>query len=415
MFSIRPSFGAAALPAVLAVGAVMTGCATATVTDPEVAATMASTESSPGITSCRFVWVGQGHLPTGLRFGETEVGGLSALVYDPGREVFLALSDDRGTESSRGPARLYTVAIDLGDPPGPEPSTPGAARVPMRVTGVTVLRERDGEPFPPGSLDPEGLALTPAGTLLVSSEGDASRGVAPFVRELARDGATLRGFSIPDAYLPGEGVGVRSNLGFEALTRTPDFSAVFTAAENALVQDGPEADLGRGSPARILRFDPAAGRPVAEYLYLTDPVAAPPLVPGGRRGAGLVELLALDDTRLLALERSWAEGTGVTARLFAVSLEGATEITGHAAVDPETVEPVAKRLLLDFAELGVALDNLEALAWGPDLPDGRRALLVLSDNNFNPLQITQLLVFAVEPPPVPDTSAHPDEVLPPCP
>lgn len=410
MLSNRPSFGCEVIPVLAALLELLAGCAGSAVPAPELVAeippTAASAPSSgaggptPAEASCdRLTFLGDGRLPTGLRFEDTEVGGLSALVYDRSRKVFLALSDDRGTESSRGPARLYTLEIGLEGLDGTEPSTPesGPRSAEIRVTGVTELRERDGGRFAPGTLDPEGLALTPSGTLLVASEGDAGRGVAPFVRELDREGRTVRSFSIPDPYLPGDGVGVRSNLGFEALTGTPDFSAVFTATENALVQDGPEADLGRGSPARILRFDPATGRPVAEYLYPTEPVVVPPLPPGGLRGAGLVELLALDDTRFLALERSYSEGVGVGARLFAVSLAGATEITGRAAVDPRNVRPVTKRLLVDLAELGVVLDNLEALSWGPDLPDGRRSLLVLSDNNFNPLQLTQLLVFAVEP------------------
>lgn len=395
--------------AFLAFSALPGSCAGCTA---EVASTPETPSASP---SLRVSWLGESRLPTGLRFADTEVGGLSALVYDPSRGVFLALSDDRGTKSSRGPARLYELEIGLeslggaitgsrkAESPDPSASTgeiskSGAAtRVEMRITGVTVLRERDGTPFAPGTLDPEGLALTPDGTVLVASEGDASRGVAPFVRELDRAGRTLRSFAVPDAYLPGDGVGVRANRGFEALTRTPDFSAVVTATENALFQDGPETDLEQGSPSRILRFEPATGRPVAEYLYPTEPVAVPPLLPGGRRDAGLVELLALDGSRFLALERSYSEGMGVTVRLFEVSLDGATEITGSAAVDPKRVRPVKKRLVADLTELGIVLDNLEAMSWGPALPDGRCSLLMLSDNNFNVLQTTQLLVFAVEP------------------
>ena len=37
------------------------------------------------------------------------------------------------------------------------------------------------------------------------------------------------------------------------------------------------------------------------------------------------------------------------------------------------------------------------MAFGPDLPDGRRSLILLSDNNFAPTQFTQFLLFAVSP------------------
>ena len=55
-----------------------------------------------------------------------------------------------------------------------------------------------------------------------------------------------------------------------------------------------------------------------------------------------------------------------------------------------------KRLLLDFADLGLVPDNLEGLALGPTLPDGRLPLIVVSDNNFNPDQETQFVLLVLE-------------------
>ncbi|NEN96553.1 MAG: endonuclease/exonuclease/phosphatase, partial [Moorea sp. SIO3I7] len=53
-------------------------------------------------------------------------------------------------------------------------------------------------------------------------------------------------------------------------------------------------------------------------------------------------------------------------------------------------------LLLDFDDLGIRLDNSEAIAFGPTLPDGRQSLIVASDNNFNDNQITQFLAFGLD-------------------
>ncbi|KAA3656989.1 MAG: hypothetical protein DWQ04_29440 [Chloroflexi bacterium] len=47
-------------------------------------------------------------------------------------------------------------------------------------------------------------------------------------------------------------------------------------------------------------------------------------------------------------------------------------------------------------DLGVSPDNLEGMTFGPPLPDGRLPLIVVSDNNFNPNQITQFIVVAIE-------------------
>jgi hypothetical protein len=51
-------------------------------------------------------------------------------------------------------------------------------------------------------------------------------------------------------------------------------------------------------------------------------------------------------------------------------------------------------LLLDLDALGITLDNVEGMAIGPDLADGRRTLVLISDNNFSPAQFTQFLLFA---------------------
>jgi hypothetical protein len=53
--------------------------------------------------------------------------------------------------------------------------------------------------------------------------------------------------------------------------------------------------------------------------------------------------------------------------------------------------------LLNLDALGLPLDNVEGMAFGPDLPDGRRSLVLVSDNNFAPAQFTQFLLFAVSP------------------
>jgi hypothetical protein len=55
--------------------------------------------------------------------------------------------------------------------------------------------------------------------------------------------------------------------------------------------------------------------------------------------------------------------------------------------------------LLD-ADLNLAAtipEKIEGLAWGPDLPDGRHVLYVISDNDLNPSLATQIYSFAIDP------------------
>ncbi len=46
-------------------------------------------------------------------------------------------------------------------------------------------------------------------------------------------------------------------------------------------------------------------------------------------------------------------------------------------------------------DLGRYVDNIEGITFGPTLPNGHRTLIFVADNNFSPLQKTQLLLFEV--------------------
>ncbi len=41
-------------------------------------------------------------------------------------------------------------------------------------------------------------------------------------------------------------------------------------------------------------------------------------------------------------------------------------------------------------------EKIEGLTWGPDLPDGRRLLYVVSDNDLVPKNPTQIYAFAID-------------------
>jgi hypothetical protein len=128
-------------------------------------------------------------------------------------------------------------------------------------------------------------------------------------------------------------------------------------------------------------------------------VAHPPQPAAGSRDNGLVELLAVDDQgTLLSLERSYSEGVGVTAKLFLVSTQGAADISGVASLmgrPDAAVRPVSKIEIADFSRWLTWVDNLEGMTFGPRLTDGRRSLIVVSDNNFSGRQTTQIIALAV--------------------
>ena len=336
-------------------------------------------------------YIGQQILPFGHAHGGTTVGGLSGLDFDPARRHFYAISDDR---SELHPARFYTIRLDLGEfNTRPDPGHAG-----VLITSAVTLHDENGHAFGRGQVDPEAIRYDPKGdSLLWSSEGDARHGIPPRVRESALDGTYRRTLPLPERYVPREGGGVRYNLAFESLAIGADGRRAYVATENALVQDGPAADARQGSLCRVLVHDMEGGQPLAEYAYRTDAVTVPPALPIMIHTNGLVELLALDARRLLALERSYTQMAGNSIRLFLVEMNGATDVGNVASLSAGGFIPLAKTLLLDLASLGIQLDNIEGLSWGPVLPNGHRTLIMVSDNNFSRHQVTQFLAFEVVP------------------
>ena len=316
--------------------------------------------------------IGEAVFATDEQFAETEVGGLSGLVYDKANDIYYALSDDR---SQRNPARFYTLAIDLSDGTLDEGD--------VTFQNVTTLRDEMDAPYAENAVDPEGLALTRDGTLLVASEGnvDAKPMAPPFIRHYSETGEFAADIPLPAYYYPNADrtSGVRNNLALENLAVSMDGGALWAAIEGALAQDGPIADLETGSLVRVLQIDLESGQPQHEYVYITDPIPQAPNPADGTADNGLVDLLSLDASgTLLTLERAYAQGVGNSIRLFQAQTSGALDVLGQASlfnadagVPFEMDPPVAKTLLADLGELGATLDNFEGMTFGPLLPDGR--------------------------------------------
>jgi endonuclease/exonuclease/phosphatase family metal-dependent hydrolase len=291
-----------------------------------------------------------------------------------------AVSDDRGAAA---PPRIYVFRIDV-DPPGVHP-----------IETITLLG-RDGEPFDRGVLDGEALALAPDGTLWLGAEGIHHLAVPPRILGFRLDGRLIREIPAPAAYVPGDGVGARSNAGFEGLGITPNGSRIVVAVESPLVQDGATSDLDRGSRTRIAVFDAASGGLLSERAHALGPVPDPPKPPTAYRSIGVSELLVIDEWRVLLVERSFSAGVGNRVRLVLADLASGDDVTGSERLEPG-VRVVDTAVIVDLADLGVEPDNIEGMTMGPRLPDGRASLVLVADNNFQPaVQRNQLLVLAVD-------------------
>lgn len=323
-------------------------------------------------------------MPKGAQLQGNPIGGLSGIDYAPGFG-YVAISDNRG---ETGPVRLYTLEL---------PTDGGKLGTPRFDREVDLL-DVDGLPYARRSADTESVRWTPdRDGFIYTSEGEAKVDRSGFVRQSDRDGAYVTDLPVPAAYTPSKDefgrpiAGIRDNLGFESMTIGRRGNTVVALSENALAQDGPAAGVGVESPARLLEIDRRTGADLGEYIYPVDPVA-----PGGMPVAtGVAEVVAVDDHTFLTLERSLITDTGAfTGRIYIASTVGADDVAGSVVV-PADAKRMRKQMLFDFAAVGIDPQCVEGMTWGPELPDGRRTLVLVSDDNFGLAGNTAFHLLAV--------------------
>lgn len=321
-------------------------------------------------------------IPEKLNFKKTTVGGLSGLAFD-GESLF-AVSDDRGGINE---PRIYklkaevslkefkvelqdVIFLTVNEGPLAHKSTKSKAQIFSKV------------------IDLEGLSLTPWGDFLLANEGDANKKprIPPQILNVKKEGIIVRDFSVPASFIPNptgeQKTGVQNNLAFEGLAQNPNGQEWIVATEGPLIQD----------PKSFVRFlvyqMPEAWvlKPGKEFKY--------PLRDGNGKPfefRGISEIHFFNENELLVLERSarlGPQGIQISVQIFKTNL---------AMAGKDRLLPKAK--VLDLAELGDKIgkiENFEGMTLGPKLSDGRKSLILVSDDNFMRSQRTQFLLFAIK-------------------
>jgi hypothetical protein len=327
-------------------------------------------------------------------------GGISGMDWDPRTQEWYLISDDR---SEIAPARIYAARMEIGD----------VGFISIEVMREIPLKQADGSPFPSpdGFLkshgsgevpDAEALRIDPVnGELAWSSEGDRRLGLQPFVKRATRDGRFISAIPLPlNLRVDKEKeIGVRNNLAVEGLAFTDGGKYLWVAMESALYQDGPVSTLHTGALARFSKLS-RNGDVVGQFAYPLDPIPIAPTGGKKRGDNGVSEILAIDENKLLVVERSGYEVGEMlfkfAIRIYEATADGATDISPVYSLTGARYTPMRKRLLLDLATLGLPhIDNLEAAAWGPRLPNGHSTLVLASDDNFSSNQANQFFVFEI--------------------
>ncbi len=340
-------------------------------------------------------------VPHNLPFKGTIVGGLSGIDLDPGTGQYYLISDDR---SAINPARFYTARIGIRQD--------GIDTVIFQ--NVTMLLQPNGKPYPNSqedpihTPDPEAMRYNPEPHQLVwSSEGErivkAGDTVLenPAITTIQPNGQFVAAYTLPpNLTMHATEKGPRQNGVLEGMSFADGYKNLWVNVEEPLYEDGPRADLTKNQPyVRFLKFDVATGKNTAQYAYPIDPVAHAPLIPGSFMINGVPDILWLGNNRLLVIERSFSTGRiACTIKLYLADLSGAQNIKGVASLRKSPPQkPVKKKLLLNMDLLGRYIDNIEGVTWGPRLGNGHQSLILVSDNNFAPLEKTQFFLLEIVP------------------
>ena len=309
------------------------------------------TDALPCPLSAGWELVRQQALPRRADDGKP-LGGFSAAAYAADDDKLWLLSD--APQGHLVPVRGLARWIQTGRP--------------LEMGLSLMLRRSQGKPLPV-RLDGEGLVLRGDQAWIVSEGHRQHDRPAQLLRVSLRDGRLEQQWDLPRTWQFSDGFGLATNKGPESLTSRADGS-LLVAAEAPLLQDKSAVGFDQ---VRLAAFSLDGGWRELGSLPIGPAVRSSSMV------QGLTELLALQDhPGVLALVRRYQPPAQWGARLVL-----------HSGA------PVLQPLVgWDLLDAGLPADNWEGLAWGPRLPDGRRTLVAVSDDNFNPLQRSWVTVLA---------------------
>ena len=332
-------------------------------------------QADPGVQNCGFSNVelrAQIDLPSDLSVSGVRLGGISGIDYSPGEDAWLLVSDAREAD---GFTHVFKGKLNTDN------QDAYAFDIVSAINVTTFAEDEAVKPL----ADAEAIRAIPrnAGVYL-TSEGDTENGIPAGILRRDANEPVARRIPINTGAMPGHPRTIRDNLSFEGLSVPPDGNGLWIGLEAPYREEGQLPTLEQGALVPIVHVS-EEGMFLSEYRYPIEPIASQ--LPGRLADNGLSELLALDDERFLMLERSGAQqpdGTfRFTGRLFCAWVpDQAIELQKAPLVEINDLAP------LDYA-------NFEGMAFGPRLPDGRRSLFLISDNNFGVGIPTTILVLAV--------------------
>jgi hypothetical protein len=340
-------------------------------------------------------------VPFNQQFKNTTIGGLSGIDYDTENDCYYLISDDR---SAINPARFYTAKFFFNQKKIDSVVFVDVKNM-FQANGIVYPNAKQNAAHTP---DPEAIRYNPKTKQFIwTSEGERivkSKDTIlenPAITIISTNGKFVDTIPLPqNLYMHASEKGPRQNGVLEGATFSNDYKTLFVNVEEPLYEDGERADTKPNDAwIRLFAFKTTTQKNVAQYAYHLEPVAHETILPGTFKINGVPDILWLNKHQLLVMERSFSTGTlPCTIKIFIADITKATNILNNHSLKKETdFIPASKKLLLNMDDLGMYIDNVEGMTFGPTLPNGHKTLVMVSDNNFAAFQKTQFFVFEVIP------------------
>jgi hypothetical protein len=336
-----------------------------------------------------------------------QFGGISGIDWIPGTDRFLALSD-RGPKDGAVDYLCRFHEIELSVP------AKNSRQLTATIIRSIVLKNSTGQPYVGAShalketserghrFDAEGIRIDANGEIWIADE------YGPYLFRFSNEGTWLGELTMPSNLTIAKPAassgkedqrnisGRRSNRGMEGLAITPSGRYMVGIMQSPLIQDGYRDDEGKiiGHHVRLIRFDLETGQS-QQFVYRQE-----------AEKNKIHEILAIDEDHFLVLEQDGKFGAKSKCKsIFEIDISQATEVSPEVTLSdknlPAGIQPVSKKRAINLLDpkwkiADTMPEKVEGLSWGPNLPDGRRMLIVATDNDFRADQATLFYVFGIK-------------------
>ncbi|WP_037320188.1 esterase-like activity of phytase family protein [Salegentibacter sp. Hel_I_6] len=326
-------------------------------------------------------------IPQNLEIKGTKVGGLSGIDYHDGN-YYLVCDQPSNPRIYQAEIPLINRSIDT-----------------VLITEVIKL-DKNEDFYKQHTPDLEGIRFdSETNELVISSEGSIQNGKDPSVFHISTKGEFISSYKIPDYFKASGEQKPRNNGVFEGIAESFDKSAYWVAMELPLEKDGPKPKIyDTDSPIRITKFNKETQEAERQFTYKLDGISKLPI--NWFAVNGVTEILEYAEDKFLVLERAFSAGygsNGNTVKIFEVDASKATNTLEMENLKKSDYQAAEKTLVFDFKTIKnflteETIDNIEGMTFGPQLPNGKKSLILVSDDNFSSFsdQITQFILLELE-------------------